>query len=628
MLLTFPGAAGSMPGKYRAYSDSRLGGVSVANRGDRLLARFSFRDGGTGVRILDATSPNILILDVGDFPARNGAAAMPEGRERIWNGVGKLIREFSLPIKSELPFYPTPGTLLGRLLPDADVRRFVKGEDALYRERGAEAEEVFASLLDRGPPVRAIAAYRLGEAQYQLQKYESALRWFREGERLWPEYMVESPSIIFCYGDTLARCGEIEAGIGMFERLIVGMADGKYGPLLLVRKGDIMARGGREMDAVALYRTVAAGFPGTRASLLASIRLADRRLFSVNGNDYRTLAAEYRRISLLAGEAGLKEEALFKWALLEALYGPAADALAAVADYGRKFPGGVFANVARTMREELLVCRYHELDRAGDCRGLVRLALDNQGALAQCAADKSFIPRLSSCFQNLGMVREELNLFASLVGTAWPREHTRFLYYRIVEDSWTLGDFPMAEAAAKVYLARFAGDGLADRVRDRLGWIQYRNGDLAAVSATLAPILDRKAGSSSPQSYYYLGKACERQRDLRRAERSMALYLERSGSGADTTLAADARMVLAAGRLARRDWRGALAVYRKGFEASTAERREMFLYKMGEAELLDGKTDNARTCWERLVNEGRDPVWKSLAVQALADLSWRDRLDD
>jgi tetratricopeptide (TPR) repeat protein len=627
VLLTFPGAAGSLPKRYRNYADARIGNVRAADRGDRLLVGLTFREGGTGVRIIDGTAPNVLIFDVGNFPQQNGTAAMPEGRERIWNGAGKLIREFSPSLKSELPFFPTPGTLIKKLIPAADVGTFLRGEEALYRERGAEAEEVFTSLLDRVPSARAIAAYRLGEAQYQLQKYGSALRWFREGERLWPEYMVESPSIVFCYGDTLARCGEIAAGTRMFERLIVGMADGKYGPLLLVRKGDIMARGGREMDAVALYRTVAAGFPGTRASLLASIRLADRRMFAVNGQDYRTLAGEYKRISRLASETGLKEEALFKWALLEALYGPVHDALAAVVEYGKGFPGGIFANVAKTMREELLVCLYRELDRGGDCKGLVRLALDNQGYLAQCALDRSFIPRISRCFQALGMVREELDLFSSLVETEWPGENTRFLYYRIIENSWTLGELPMTEAAAKVFLARFPADGLAGRVRDRLGWLQYRNGDMAAVSATLAPILVRKEGSSSPESYYYLGKACERQRDPQRAERSMEIYLERIGSAADTTLAADARMVLASGRLARRDRPGALAVFRKGFEVSTGERREMFLYKMGEVEMLDGKYADARACWERLVKEGRDPVWRSLAVQALVEQSWQGRLE-
>jgi hypothetical protein len=53
----------------------------------------------------------------------------------------------------------------------------------------------------------------------------------------------------------------------------------------------------------------------------------------------------------------------------------------------------------------------------------------------------------------------------------------------------------------------------------------------------------------------------------------------------------------------------------------------MFLYKLGEAGMSEGKRDEARSCWERLLKEGRDPVWRSMAVQALADLSWREALE-
>jgi TolA-binding protein/uncharacterized protein YifE (UPF0438 family) len=627
MRLTFMDTSGPGLKKFRSYADRHVADVRVSDRGDRLVVAFAVRENDAGFRILDGAAPNVLILDVGTSLRQSGAAAMPPGRERIWNGAGKLVREFSLPLKSELPFFPTPGPLIRKLLPAGDVQTFLRGEEALYRERGAEAEEVFTSFLNRDPSVRAIAAYRLGEAQYLLQKYESALRWFREGERLWPAYMVESPSIVFCFADSLARCGESERGRAMFQRLIIGMADTKYGPLLLVRMADIMARGGREMDAVAIYRTVAVGFSGTRASLLASIRLADRSLFAVNRDDYQTLAREYKRIHTLAGESGLKEEALFKWALLEALYGPLSDAVDAVGEYQRKFPAGIFANVVKTMREELLVSRYHELDRAGDCRGLARLALDNRGYLALCAGERQFIHRISECFQQHKMLREELDLFSSLVETEWAGENTRFLYYRIIEDAWTLGDLPLAAAASRVFLSRFSNDSMAGLVRERLGRLHFRNGEMSAVYATLSPLLGGKNPPSSPESYYYLGKACERLRDVRNAEKSMGLFLASSGNRTDSALAADARMVVASTRLARRDFRGAKAVYRNGYEASSGEQREMFLYKLGEAGMSEGKRDEARSCWERLLKEGRDPVWRSMAVQALADLSWREALE-
>jgi predicted negative regulator of RcsB-dependent stress response len=38
-----------------------------------------------------------------------------------------------------------------------------------------------------------------------------------------------------------------------------------------------------------------------------------------------------------------------------------------------------------------------------------------------------------------------------------------------------------------------------------------------------------------------------------------------------------------------------------------------------------GQTAEAKKNWEKIVKEGRDPVWQKLASQKLADLEWKDR---
>lgn len=623
-MLTLHETSGPVLKSFRSYSDSRISNVLFHDQGNRLKIVFSLRNTETGFRVLDGIVPNILTLDVGESLKRNGASSMPAGRERIWSGAGKLIHDFDPPLKSELPFFPTPGVLLRKMLSPADLKLFLRGEEALYRERGAEAEGVFASFLDRDPKVRAIAAYRLGEAQYMLQKYESALKWFREGEKLWPDYLVQSPSIIFSYADSLTRCNESGIGRKMLERLIVGMPDTKYGPVLLVRLADVTARGGREREAEALYKTVKESFPSTRGALLASARLADRRFFSVTGDTYRSLAEEYTRIQTSSGDFTLKDEAMFKSVLLDALYGPASDATASVTEYEKKFPTGIFANVARTMHEDLLLSLYHELDRAGDCRGLVRLVLDNRGYLARCATEKGFIPRIADCFRKLDMLREEIDLFSSLVESEWTSEQSSFLYARIIEDAWTVGDYGMAEAAAKVFISRFPLHNLSDQVRERLGWISYRKKDMKSVYANLSSILKNNGSARYLESYYYLGKACESQHDTLRAEKSMELFVTGMRGREDSVLVADAQMVIAGARLEKKDTNGAMTVYRKGYETSKGEQREMFQYKMGEILRIQGKPAEARSQWEQLVANGKDAFWKRMSAQALADMSSRE----
>lgn len=623
--LTFHETGGTAFRKYRSFSDTRLSDISLSDRGDRLRLRFSFKEKSPGFRLVDSILPNVVTLDVGEALQRNGAASMPPGREPIWNGAGKLIHEFDPSHSSDIPFFPTPGVLIRKLLSPADGKLFLRGEEALYRERGAEAEEIFTTFVNQGNLIRAIACFRLGEAQYLLRKYESALRWFREGARIQPDFMVHSPSIVFAFADTLVRNGETEAGRTMLERLTVGMADTKYGPLLLVRMADVMTRGGRHMDALALYRTVVNNFPESRGSLLASLRLADRRFFQVSTDTYRGLSGEYLKIARTSGDPLLKEESYFKGALLEALYGGVADAVSAVTTYEKSYPAGVFTNVARTMREDLLLLLYHELERAGDCKGLVRLALDNREYLAKCTGERSFIPRIDECFRKLGLFGDELELFCQLVETEWAAANAPLLYGRIFDISFELEDFARAEAAGKVFLERFSGDDRSGSVRERLAGIQYRNRDLQAVFRTLSPLFSGNGSARYPESHYYFGKACASSGDMARAEQSMIRYLARVGDGGESFLSSDARVVAAAARLARKDAAGAMELYRAGYEAARGEQKEMFLYKMGDLSLREGRHEEARSRWQQLVREGTDPVWTRMASQALADMDWGEK---
>lgn len=621
--ITFQNTAGTSLKKQQSFADTRVSGITITDLGTRLRVRFTCKEGSPALRVVNHGAANVVALDIGSPLQVNGEAAMPPGREQLWQGAAKLIHDFDPPLTTELPFFPMPGILLKKIMTPADLKLFVSGEAALFRERGAEAEELFTDLATRVPSARPLAAYRLGEAQYLLQKYDSAVRWFREGVRLAPQMMVQSPSIVFAYADSLARCGESEAGRKILDKMIVSMADTRYGPVLLVRLADLLKRGGRDREALAVYRSVAANFSGNRAALLASARLADRRLFQVNRTSYSALADEYKRIYQKAGDPILMEEALFKWALLNVLYGTTSDAVAAISEYGVKFPSGTFSNVAKSMHEDLLLIWYRELVQADNCQAMVKLVRDHRPYLSRCISESTFIPQISRCFTKLGMVREELELFSALAETAWAAQHRAFILERIVETAWELEDYALVAGAAKNFLQQYPRHGASPLVREHLAWILYRNRDLVGVYGTLLPIMSGRTVITDPQTFYFFGKACENIAERKKAEQAMSRYLAAMPAGTGTALAADARLVIASAMQSRKATGAALAVLQAGFDASKGDRRDMFLYKIGELLQASGKSEEAVARWQQLTRDGKDPIWRNLASQAIEDVRWR-----
>jgi tetratricopeptide (TPR) repeat protein len=623
--LCFQDTGSLQPKRLRSYTDPRISLVAVSQRGNNYNVIITMKESVSGYRLIDPGQTSLLVLDIGPGPAGGIVNSIPPGREQIWSGVEKMFREFQPSLCSGMPFVYSDGQLLKKILPPGDLQLFQKGEAAIYKEKAAEAEEIFGSFMKRDSPIRMIAAYRLGEALYIDQKYKQALAAFREGERLNPEYIVQIPTIIFYYADCMARNGEFEAGRNLLTRLINGVAGTNYAVSLLVGLADITAREGREMQAVAIYKNIVKNFAGNRAVNNAMARLLDRQISTVNEETYKPLMDQYKQIFASGGDGTIPEESLFKAVLLQALYGPVADAVADVADYQKKYRSGAFAGVAKTIREKLLFLQYRELEKDGDCKGLLKMVEDNTNYLAGCLSNEVFVRQVSQCYRHSGMIKEEMTLFVSLVDSEWVASSAPFLYKRIIEDAMAFKDYALVEAACRAFLVRFPRHEMQREVLERLGWICYRKKDMQAVIPLLSWLTEKGSRAGQPESYYYLGKALVSAHKLGVAEKAMTLFLEELKSkGLSSPYQSDACLISATAKLARGDRNGALAMYRLGFDTSREDLRDTFLYKMAELSGQLGNSNEARDLWKKLEQEGDDPVWKKMASQKLAEMDQRD----
>jgi len=619
--LTVKGASTPAFRKFRAYTDPQIGGVFCSGRGGGVRVVIAVKGGGSAVQALSYGNPTVLSLDVGPAVKRVQQPDIAPGREPILSGAEKFVREFGMPAGAGLPFVPTDAKLLKGLLNAQELELFQQGEGLLYKEQASEAIEIFTSFLGKPPALRAIAGYRLGAALCLLGRNEEALAAFRQAETLWPDYLNQSPELLQSYAEVRVKTGDFAGGRALLVRLMERLYGTAYLPPLLNRLAYMSEGHGDAPLALAMYRSVVVHAPGSAAAARARMKLADREMFTLSRDRYRTLLLRYQSIYQEPGDFAVRDEALFKAALVQGLYGPALEALEASVTYDKRYPRGIFSTVVKKMREDLLLPVYRELYAAGDNAALVRLALDNREYLAGCFTDQDFVKRLSQAFHGTAMLTREIELFSYLVDRSWAASGAPFMSWRIVEDAVALGNLPLVESAAREFLAGFPGDVRTGRVREHLGRIAFERGDLKAVVAELRFLGAKGKRAELPESDYYLGKALLAAGDQRGAERGLARFTAQGKEGSPLLL--DGYFSLAGARVALKEYAGALLAYQQGAKIASGETADQFLYKTGELYLQLGQVRQATAAWEKVAGRGGDGTWAKLAAEALGDLQWR-----
>jgi len=615
--LTLQDTEGPLFHKYRRYSDSSIGGLLFTRRGADLNVTFQTA-AGTGWRDLSVEGTGAITLDVGKRFSPAPPRLYIAGRERIWNGVEKLVRDFDPPLKTDIPFLPTDRQILKNILSDSDQQAFIAAEAALYKGFLTEAEEPFTQFASRQSAVRPLALYRLGETWYKLQKYPQALAAFREAEKIWPAYLVFNPSVTFYYGDSIARSGDLASARVLLARLIARLADKKFAPTLLVRLADILTRQGHDPEALAIYRTVVANFPDNKANQMAQLRLADRDFLRAAPWDYRRLSDLYLEISRQSSDVDMREEALFKHVLLHAINGEASDALQQLVLFQKRFPRGVYATVCRTIREVLVAQVYRENTWAKDAPGLIRFVEEHQDYLAACMDIPDFLPSVAKAYDEAGRLIELVKFYTTLLDHQWAAASAPYLYEEIASNADLLGDSVLAEKTLRAFLLKYPTHPRARLMLERLGGMYFMDGKYREARDTLLWVLNKKEHAQRTESYYYLGRSLWEQKAGAQAGKAMDLYLASAGRDEKALgFLPDAYYVAASARLASGDRKGALRLLDAGIKLPNNERNEEFLYKAGEINALEGKKLVARSYFEQVVKKGKDGDWKRLAQQAI-----------
>ncbi|NTV49015.1 MAG: tetratricopeptide repeat protein [Geobacteraceae bacterium] len=616
--LVIKDTGGTLFKKFRRYSDKNIGGLVFKKRGDSLLMTFQISQK-AGWRDLSRPDISAITVDVG-VPFKPGAAHPSlAGREKIWNGLEKLVRDFDPPLKSEIPFSPTDRQVLKNFLTEDEQKDFMAAEAALYKGRLTEAEEVFARFSSRQGPIRSLALYRLAETWYRLQKYPQALASFREAEKLWPAYLGLNPGVTFYYGDSIARSGELTSARSLLASLVARLADKAFAPALLVRLGDILARQGHEQEARAIYLNVAENFKDNKASKMSLMRLADSKFLKSTPWNYRSISDVYLNASLQSGDMDMREEAHFKYVLLESIHGQAGEALQQLMNFQRKFPRGVYIAVARTIREVLVAEVYRQTVWDKDPSSLVRFMDEQHEYLSGCVGQPGFLATVTNAYNEAGRPIELVKLLIALVERTWSASVAPELYVSIVDNAELIGDTATAERTIKAFLSKFPTNPRARLMSERLGSIYFSMEKHQQVKETILWLLNKGEHAQRAESYYQLGRSLWALQLYSQASKSMDHFLAAT-SGRDPRLVPDAYFIAASARESLGDRKGALKLLEAAIKLTDNKRNEEFLYKAGQINLLEGNAGRAKVLFSQLAKTGKDPDWQKLAQQALTSI--------
>ncbi|MEI6206279.1 MAG: tetratricopeptide repeat protein [Desulfuromonadales bacterium] len=615
---------GALFKKFRRYSDPNIGGLLFSRRGENLIITFQMSPT-VGWRDLSRPDISAITLDVGTSfkpPAPHPSLA---GREKIWNGVEKLVRDFDPPLKSEIPFSPTDRQVLVNLLDENDQKAFSAAEGDLYKGRLTDAEELFTQYASRQAPIRPLALYRLAETWYKLQKYSQALAAFREAEKLWPAYLGFNPAVTFYYGDSIARSGELAPARSLLAGLVARLADKKFAPVLLVRLGDILSRQGHESEAAAIYENVFENFKDNKANPMVLMRRADMKFLRTTPWNYRPLSDVYLHVSKQGVDVDMREESLFKHILLESMHGEAGEALQLITGFQRKFPRGAYATVIRTMREVLVAEAYRLTSWEKEAAALVRFIEEHHEYLAGCIEQTDFLKRIVLAYNESGRPVELIKFLNSLVDKQWSAPVAPEMYVAIADSAELVGDTATAERTFKTFLRKYPENTRARLMMERLGALYFSTDKYQQAKEMMIWLLNKGEKAHRADSYYLLGRSLWSMQDYVRAGKAMELFLV-SPTGRNPQLIPDAYFVAFSAREASGDHKGALKLLDAALKLPDNKRQEEFLYKAGEINLNGGNVPHAKVLFEYLAKNGKDPDWQKLAQQALASLGAKARV--
>ncbi len=444
------------------------------------------------------------------------------------------------------------------------------------------------NYFDKGKPVKALVAYKKLDEQSDIVK--------------------KHPASLARYSDTLYTHGRFNEAAEKYQQLVGLLTDTKIQHLAMFRLAMSRLHSGRKWTRVfPLFARIENTFPGTEGAYRAGLKQTDIRFLTGKARAGK-IAEDYGQLGQVANRTQLREEALVKQAMVNALAGNHELSIQQAMDILRDFRHSDLTTEARALILSQLPSVLKNMITNKKYVAALVLAKKNRLFFARGWLDVDLLYDLAEAYEQLGVYDRAVRAYMYILEVSTEEKREK-VYKPLLTALYESGKYALIEDYADRYFFRYADSpGAADifLIRIKALWkdnkIQLAASLLDAADRFSTPEINRTAC----RIYFELHR-WDKVIDLLNSEKQST---EWSGGERDYLLA---ESLFQSGQYDK-----ARPVFKRLQEEKPYI--ELAMFRLAEIDLKDGNRESALKQFKKLTEKGKDPRWIKMAREEIGIL--------
>lgn len=354
-------------------------------------------------------------------------------------------------------------------------------------------------------------------------------------------------------------------------------------------------------------------FPDTEAGYRAAIKKNDL-LYLADRNWATSALANYQAISRNTSIRAIREEALFKQAIIHSLLNEKGEAISLAQRILREFQTGNLRTVVQALLIDILPDQIKNLvDQKQYVEALV-LAKQNRLLFENNWLDNKFLADIAEAYHRIGIYDEAQKLYLYLIGIASVEQREGF-FLPMIRSTFNHGNFSLVEEYAAQYFYNFPKGTYGDEILFiRLQALVADERLQEAIQLLPVPLPDTAEFNSFAALLFFRTDNYDNCLEL--LTRLLDLGLELTGQQ---------QFMYSESLYQTGDYLNAMDGFKK--IKATNSFYEQSLYRQAELERRDGNEKKALTLFEKIVETGKDTRWKKFAERELLFATAADNIE-